>query len=250
MEYRNPTQSEIPQLQAIWREAFGEDYLMEYFRTAFAIDHCYCAVEGGEVLSVIHWMDCTYPGGKLAYLYAIATRAHCRGRGIFRSLMQNTHTLLTEQGYAGTLLYPAEDELTAMYRKFGYAPCGTVAEFTAEAAGEGMPLREISAQEYAVLRRDFLPEDAVLHTASALDFLGEIAQCWQGERALLAGTKTGQALECMELLGDASAAPAVLTALGCTEGTFRTPGNDRPFAMFRPLRTGTPSLGYFGPAFE
>lgn len=250
MEYRNPTQSEVSQLRLLWLEAFGEAYLNEYFDTAFSPARCFCAVEGGEVLSVIHWMDCVYPGGRLAYLYAIATRQDSRGKGIFRRLLDGTHAVLARQGYAGALLYPAEEELAAMYAKLGYVHSEPIREWTAQAAGEGMPLREISALEYGALRLRYLPEHAVQHTLPAFRFLGEIAQCWQGDGVLLAGIRTGETLEGLELLGESGKVPAVLAGLGCREGTFRAPGTGKPFAMFRPLTGGAAELGYFGLAYD
>ena len=42
----------------------------------------------------------------------------------------------------------------------------------------------------------------------------------------------------------------ILGALGYEQGIFRIPGNDVPFAMFRPLQPGARKPGYFGLAFE
>jgi hypothetical protein len=53
----------------------------------------------------------------------------------------------------------------------------------------------------------------------------------------------------MEFLGDRSAAPAVLSALGAKIGTFRTPGRGKIFALYRPI-TDDPMPSYFGLAFD
>ena len=46
-------------------------------------------------------------------------------------------------------------------------------------------------------------------------------------------------------------APKILSTLGYTEGIFRVPGEERPFAMY--LSLGNPDLSapeYFGLAFD
>ena len=52
-----------------------------------------------------------------------------------------------------------------------------------------------------------------------------------------------------ELLGNADAAPGILTALGKASGTFRCPGEEIPFAMYLPLDDQS-APSYFGLAFD
>jgi hypothetical protein len=53
----------------------------------------------------------------------------------------------------------------------------------------------------------------------------------------------------MEFLGDRSAAPAVLAALGAKTGVFRIPGRGKIFALYRPI-TDAPTPTYFSLAFD
>ena len=59
-----------------------------------------------------------------------------------------------------------------------------------------------------------------------------------------------ESLFCPELLGNAGVAPGLLLALGLGFGTFRTPGEGKPFAMFLPLSDDAVTPGYFGFAFD
>ena len=58
-----------------------------------------------------------------------------------------------------------------------------------------------------------------------------------------------QLLSAPELLGNVHAAPSILTAFGEKEGVFRTPGGEKPFAMYRALSELEPPA-YFGFAFD
>ena len=53
-----------------------------------------------------------------------------------------------------------------------------------------------------------------------------------------------------ELLGNHESAPGILKALGFSRGSFRMPGDGKPFAMFHPLKPELPAPTYFGFAFD
>ena len=52
-----------------------------------------------------------------------------------------------------------------------------------------------------------------------------------------------------ELLGNTDAAPGILAALHKEKGSFRCPGEEKPFAMYLPLAEGD-FPKYFGLAFD
>jgi len=191
-----------------------------------------------------------YDRQRIAYLYAIATAKAFRGRGLCRALMEDTHRHLTAAGYAGAVLVPGAPTLFQLYEKMGYTVCSCVAEIAPQAAVEPAGLREIDTDTYAALRRQFLPEGGVLQEAESLAFLQAQASLYAGEHFVLAARREGASLRGLELLGDPGAAPAILTALGCSKGHFRTSGNGRPFAMYHPLDDAVPPPTYFGLAFD
>lgn len=250
MRIEHPAPHHMPQLRKLWQEAFGDTdaCLDSFYRTAYAPDRCLCILEKDGVAAVLYWMDCTLDGQKLAYLYAVATRRDCRGRGLCRALMEYTHGLLRSRGYAGTVLVPQQESLRRMYAAMGYRNAGGQAEFACAAAAP-VPLRTVGPQEFAELRRTLLPDGAVVQEGEGLAFLAEQMQFYAGADFLLAAYAENGKLFCPEFLGPREKAPGILAALDCREGRFRTPGKE-PFAMFRPLTGDTKQPEYFGFAFD
>lgn len=240
-------------LRALWQEAFGDtdEFLDVFEKTAFSPDRCRCIADGDEILAALYWFDCTLQGKPLAYLYAVATAKAHRGRGLCRLLMENTHAHLASLGYKAALLVPGEPHLFALYQKLGYRICSHVDEFDCTASEETIELGSLCVEEYATIRRGFLPQNSVLQEKENLAFLAPIASFYAGDGFVLAAEHKGDSLRGLELLGDTEKAPAILAALGCTTGTFRSPGHQKPFAMCYPLgENALPTLLYFGLAFD
>lgn len=242
----------IADLRKLWQQAFGDsdETLDAFFATGFSPDRCHYLMENDVVVSALYWFDCALSGQKLAYLYAVATCEKCRGRGLGRRLMEETHELLKEKGYAGVILVPGSKELFGMYGKLGYQVAGTVREFVAKQGEMPVALTEINAAEYACLRKTYLPDGGVIQEGALLAFLGTYARFYKGEDFLLSATSDGGQLIAQELLGNADAAPGILQVLNLPKGCFRTPGTHREFAMYLPLTADCPTPGYFGLALD
>ncbi len=244
MNFDHPTPTMIPQLRQLWKEAFGDtdNFLDQFYGKAFSPDRCLCATTDGEVAAMAYWFHCE----EYAYIYAVATAKQYRGQGISHALMGRIHEILTDRGYAGCLLVPGEESLRQFYRGMGYENCGGVEEFDAE-AGEAIPLRKLDVQEYAALRRKYLPKGGVTQAGVNLDFLSCWASFYEGENILIAAVWEDGKLLVLELLGDRNAASGITAAMGAQIASFRTPG-DTPFAMHRPLNANKPPK-YFGFCF-
>lgn len=249
IDYPRPDQ--LDDLRQLWQEAFGdsEAFLNGFFSQVFSPDRCRCVSVEGMPVAALYWLDCRVDDRPLAYLYAVATAKAHRGKGLCRALMADTHRLLRELGYAGSLLVPGSGPLFGFYAGMGYQSCGSIREFTCRAADTPVPLRKLDAREYAALRRAYLPQGGVLQEDAGLTLLTQLAELYAGEDFLLCASVADGKLICPELLGNSDAAGGIVTALGAVSGTFRTPGNDRPFAMYRPLGSGEPPA-YFGLAFD
>ena len=247
-----PTPKQNKQLMKLWQEAFGdtEDFVEGFFYTAFSPSRCRCVLSGRKVVAAAYWLDVRYAGQRYAYIYAVAVDEKRRGKGICSQLMADLHAHLTLRGYDGALLVPQSEQLRAMYEHMGYSNCTTVSEFTCEAAGEAVALHRIDRDTYARLRRDLLPEGSAIQEEENIAFLETMAFFYQGEDLLVAAHAENGHLRCPELLGNISQAPGVLTALNCSEGFFRTPGKDKPFAMFLPLKKNAQAPEYLGLAFD
>ena len=253
MTFDYPTPQRIPLLRSLWQQVFGDTdrFLDDFFSTAYSPLRCRCATENGQTVGMLFWFDLLCRGKKMAYLYAVATHPMHRGKGVCRRLMEDTHALLAAQGYAGAVLVPQEEGLRQMYAGFGYREATTVAETFCAAGDAPLPLHRIRAEEYAKLRREFLPEGAAIQEGESLRFLQTQAVFYRGSDFLLAAREVEEdTLFGYELLGSAEAAPRILKTLGCAQGTFRTPGTKLPFAMFLPLEADCPAPSYLGFAFD
>ncbi len=253
MNIKTPVPSDIPALRTLWKEAFRDDdaFLDCFFSTAFSPDRCRFISSDDAPVTVLYWFDCLYQNKPIAYLYAIATAIEQRRQGFCQKLLSDTHQHLAALGYAGTILVPSNVSLFEMYQKIGYQACCTFHEFSCKSATTGVALRRICRDEYAVLRRNFLPNEGVLQEYENLDFLETQASLYAGNDFLLACQSDADSLIGIELLGNSLAAPHILHTLGFLHGCFRTPQGSIPFAMYHDLSAGTLlAPTYFGLAFD
>jgi len=250
---KHPSQSNIPELRALWKRAFGdtEGFLDAFFQTAFSPERSLAAFFGEQLAGMLYWFDTELEGRKFAYIYAVATAPEFRGRGVCRELMGLTHALLADRGYAGALLVPQTEELRKMYAAFGYDDCGGIREWFCASGGKPVEIHGIEPSEYARLRRQLLPPGSVVQEGENLDFLQTQVRFYRGTDFLLAAQGTPEsALFGTELLGNTAAAPGILLSLGYPQGTFRSPGDQKRYAMLRPLAQDAPTPSYFGFSFD
>ena len=251
MTIDRPQREHLPALRALWREAFGdsEEFLDLFDKTAFSPDRCRCVIVENDIAAALYWFDCECRGERMAYLYAIATAKAHRGKGLCSALMENTHRHLQALGYVGAIIVPSEKSLFDFYGRLGYTAFGGMGEITCVASAQSVELWQIDETEYARLRRELLPKDGVLQEKENLHFLKTQASLCAGEDFLLAYRLEGTKLFAIELLGNVKKAPAILTALGASEGRFRIPADESPFAMYRSLGEFSPPA-YFALAFD
>lgn len=252
MVIEHPGRGDIPELSRLWRLAFGDDaeFIASFFFAGFSPERSRCIREAEQVTAVLYWFDVLCGMEKYAYLYAVATHPDHRGRGLCRALVADTHALLAEKGYDGVLLVPQKEGLRKMYASFGYRDWCGVRAFSCGAGERAASIRALSQAEYAQLRREYLPEDGVVQEGENLDFLSTYASYYAGQDYLLAMAEADGKLLGIELLGNTEAAPGIVKAFGCESGSFRTPGNTRPFAMGISFGENKKTPGYFGLAFD
>lgn len=247
----HPTAAQTDHLKRLWQAVFQDpgDYIEGFFVHAFSPDRCLLAWENGEAAAMVHWLDMTCRGKKVAYIYAVATARRFRGRGLCRALMDRAHSLLEQRGYAGAVLVPQEGGLFHMYKKMGYEVCGGIRRHFCGSGAGPIPLKAMTWQDWNARRDAMLPPGGVALSSNCAAYLGAMAEFWAGEDVLLACVREDGVLHGIELLGSAAAAPGILAALGCEEGNFLTPG-ESPFAMYRSLDGDSPAPTYFGIAFD
>ena len=239
--------TDIAGLRQLWKLAFGDtdEFLDSFFGTAFSPDRHLSIRLEDTVAAALYWFDCEYQGRKAAYVYAVATHPNFRGRGLCRQLMGKTHDLLKAQGYEAVLLVPQDEGLRKMYAAMAYQDATSVCEFTCDAA-QAVALSEVNGQEYADLRRKFLPEGGVVQEGENFRFLSTYARFYAG--ADFVAAVSGEQI--IELLGNRNAAAGILGTLGKASGNVRMPGEEIPYAMFLPLKEDVPAPSYFGFAFD
>lgn len=251
MKIDRPSPALIPQLRTLWKEAFGDSdaFLDCFFSLAYAPERCRCVTAEGTVKAALYWLDVNCAGQKFAYLYAVATAADSRGKGLCRMLIEDTAAVLKTTGYQGILLIPQDDPLRAMYGRMGFLPATAINEFLCAGAAP-VPVSELTATAHSSLRKNLLPERSVEIQGVALEFLGKLARFYSGDGFLAAVSREDGHLRILEYLGNANAVPALVAALGATEATVRTPGECFPFAMYRPLTPDCPKPSYYPFAFD
>ena len=242
-----PKAEQIPLLRRLWKAVFGDSdqFLDSFFSLAFSPERCRCVAEHGEVKAALYWFDCCCQGEKFAYLYAVATAAACRGRGLFSALLADTKKVLTAEGFDGILLLPERESLRKMYEKFGFSCCTTVDTLALSAGEEPVLMEEVGAETFARLRRQMLPEGGVLQEDTWLPFLASQYRFWRGEGWLAAGQVYDGKLICQEFLGDRNAMGGLVRALEVPMGTFRVPGKTMPFVYLLPLQAHCKRPDYF-----
>lgn len=235
-------------LKSLWQSAFHEsmDVIDGFFRSAFSPDRCRYLAENGNPICALYWFDCEYEGGKLAYIYAVATHPEHRGKGLASQLLKDTHAQLKAQGYAGAVLKPA-DGLFSFYARLGYVTSGYISRFTAVSGTVPASLTSLSPEDYGILRRTFLPQNAVRQEGITLEFLHTFAEFYRSSDAILCVSREEPVI--FEYLGNPHAAPGILAALGVQSAEIPTAGNDIPFTMFCPLNC-TKIPGYLGISLE
>lgn len=251
MNIDKPDKSRISGLRTLWREAFGDsdEFLDVFFATAFSPERCACVTVGDDVAAALYWFDCECYGESVAYIYAVATAKAYRGQRLCHKLMEYTHKRLSDSGYASAVLVPVSPSLFEFYGGMGYKTCSYVSEYLYTADGTQIQVRRIEKAEYAKLRRLYLPDGGVVQERENLDFFETQAEFYTGDGFVLASRVEKGKFCGVEFLGDRDKIPSILTALGQSEGQFRTTGNDRKFAMYCPINEDKPPK-YFGLAFD
>ncbi len=232
-----PETTDTNKLWTLWQEAFGdsEEFLQTFWDTAFEPHRCRCILSDTEALAALYIFDCLYKDERIAYIYAVATSKAHRGKGLCHLLMADTHRYLKQKGYTGAVLVPATENLFAFYENMGYKVCSHVSEHETEAGTDTISLTQISSEEYAVLRKDYLGESALIQEGENLRLLETYANFYKGEDFILTAHTEDETLNCIEILGSTEKCAEIIKTLNCKKGKFRTLGKDKPFAMYYSL---------------
>lgn len=248
-EFRPPRAGEEGRLRALWRQAFQESeaFIDLFFARGYSPERCMVASEEG-IEAMLYWFDCALDGQKIAYLYGVATDEGCRGRGIASRLMAAVEAHLEERGYDGVILVPAGESLFRFYGRLGYRTCGFMREEIVP-AGVPIPIRELSAGEFAAERRKLLPPGAVIQEGANLALLSGYGRFLAGD-GWCAVYVPGERTVIAEFLGEDTATPGLIAALGIEKALVRKPGGEKPFVMGKCFRGEDIPRLWFAFAFD
>lgn len=231
-----PRDGQIPALRQLWQKAFwdSDDFLDGFFSVGFAPKRCRVLLANGEIAAALYWFDCQWEEKKVAYLYAIATDPANQGKGFCRQLVENTHAHLRSLGYSGAILVPGDGSLFSLYEKLNYTPCCGVQTKTILAGQAPAPFTQIGASTYASLQKKFAPQGRVFHSQSTLAFASTFNRFYEGQSFAFCGATDEDTFFFQSFVGDSTALPGILAALGVEKGAVRLPGKT-PYAMYYSL---------------
>lgn len=244
MNIKQPAPEDIPALRQLWQEAFEDpdSFLDGFFRTGFDFARCLCTE---DVSAALYWFDCQWQEKKLAYIYAVATKASHRGRGLCRALMEDTHRHLQALGYAGAILVPGDESLFRLYEKLGYLSCCPRQTVTVKAGETAVSATPVSPADYAAARKRYLPADSVWQEGASLDYLATFAPLYEGEDFAFSGAVEDNILYFQEFVGNVEQTPGIITCFHCASGRLPISAGT-PYAMYRSLDGDETLPAYFG----
>lgn len=221
----------ITKCKALWQQAFGDssETIDAFFQTAYSPENSHQICKDGALIAVLYWLDWHWGENKIAYIYAVATDKAFRKQGYGRALMEQTHGILQDRGYAGAIVVPAEPGLVNMYEKLGYRTfCyGKNREiFPAEPCAT----EKISWEQYAEIRKAHLP-DALQPGDRVYAYLAAFAEFYRTEKSLFCVARQESTLYFQEFLGEKAELPGVIASLGAEKGIVTLADEKTPFAM-------------------
>lgn len=204
---------DVPAQRELWKLAFGDSgaYIDNFYSTYYRPERVVVLEEDGAVRSMTAWFDTTFvvPGQgeyRAAYLYAVATHPHCRGRGLAGKLLAGADEYFRSLGIPAVTTVPAEPSLHDFFGANGFRECfrilgGTLRREEILPPPSGF-LRPASPEEYGRVREQLLA--GIPHIAYPADALVYQAGCCAlGDGGLFLGdTPGGPVCLCAERADD------------------------------------------------
>lgn len=250
MRIDTPCASHIPALWKLWQEAFGDEdaFLEGFFQNANAA--CRCVMEDQRPVAMLYWLDYHWEGGRLAYIYGVATAKSHQKRGLCRKLMADTLAHLKENGYCGAALVPADESLRQFYGTMGFANGWGYRKVTAQRGQTAAGLDPLSPGEYLMRYRNIAPKGSPVLSEKHSAFLQQCAALYGGEDFLLAVSREPGEVLMGDFFGNPEVIPGILQALHKEKAELRMPGDETPHAMYC-IWTGKMEIsGFFAPVFD
>ena len=204
---------DIPALRELWALAFGDAgaYVDNFFQTYYRPHRMLVLEEEGSIQAMTAWFDTAFLLSgqgecRAAYLYAVATRPECRGRGLSHRLLEWADGYFRGLGIPAVTTVPARPDLHTFFASNGFGECfchvqASLTPPQLPPAGEDEVLRRAAPAEYGRVREALLAD--IPHIAYPEDALRyQEGCCALGTGGLFVGdTPDGPACLCAEDAG-------------------------------------------------
>lgn len=106
----------------LWKEVFGDsdEFISSFMEHFYTRDNMLYIAEKGRMSSMLHIVPFEQNGLKVAYMYAVATDYHARGKGYAKRLIRQAIEKAEKDGYKAIFTLPADEGLSEFYSQFGF----------------------------------------------------------------------------------------------------------------------------------
>lgn len=153
--------SDKEQIKKLWHESFGDEesdvqnYIDRY------LEYILVFADKGKISAMLSMLPLTANGTKGRYIYAVASAAKKRGKGLATKLLAYANELILKSGEKFSVLVPANESLFKFYAKRGYFPMTSVrrteAEFLKNSESK-LDVKKISTERFFKLRHKFFED--------------------------------------------------------------------------------------------
>lgn len=146
------------QIKRLWNEAFGDDFDEIEKYLSLYIDNVLLYIEDRFIKGMLSLLPLKHGNVSGSYIYAAATEAKSRGKGICSKLVRYANRYSFEHGSAFVVLVPAEKSLYNFYKKLGFCELCAVKreEYTETGFGDvALEVKKISPERLLILRRKY-----------------------------------------------------------------------------------------------
>lgn len=130
---------------------------------------CFFIQKDGEIISQLFVINATLNDNSVGYIYAAATKAEFRSKGLMRSLIEKA-----KEYYDVLALKPAEQSLYNYYEKLGFTTAFYNRKITEVNCNEFIEIEKITdVNKFIEIRKSLLPENSLNLCSEALEFVLE-----------------------------------------------------------------------------
>ena len=106
----------------LWKEVFGDsdEFISSFMEHFYTEENMLYITENGKISSMLHIIPFEHNGVKVAYMYAVATDYHSRGKGYAKKLIRQAIEKAERDGYKAIFTLPANEGLFGFYSQFGF----------------------------------------------------------------------------------------------------------------------------------